>query len=171
MPGAAPILAPMVSCRVLVATLLLLVSLTASAATQGTPLTVPLPLFPANNWWNLDVSNAPVDTNSAAYLPFMGGAGRELHPDFGGDDGEGGVYGFPYIVVDGSQTKKTVDFVLYPGQSDWGYDFIRLLEWLGLAWNIALPDSLGRRGALRWVAHETGTDSVPAVPARNAQGH
>ena len=108
----------MVSCRVLVATLLLLVSLTASAATQGTPLAVPLPLFPANNWWNLDVSNAPVDTNSAAYLPFMGGAGRELHPDFGGDDGEGGVYGFPYIVVDGSQTKKTVDFVLYPGQSD-----------------------------------------------------
>ncbi len=103
---------------ILAATLLTLVSVSAFAATQGTPLKVPLPLFPANNWWNLDVSNAPVDTNSTAYLPFMGGAGRELHPDFGGDDGEGGVYGFPYIVVDGNQTKKTVDFVLYPGQSD-----------------------------------------------------
>jgi hypothetical protein len=103
---------------VLIAVLLVLVSASAFAATQGTPIPVPLPLFPANNWWNLDISNAPVDTNSAAYLPFMGGANRELHPDFGGDDGEGGVYGFPYIVVDGSQTKKTVDFVLYPGQSD-----------------------------------------------------
>ncbi len=104
--------------RRLLSAALILTSISALAATQGTPLTVPLPLFPANNWWNLDISNAPVAPNSAAYLPFMGGATRELHPDFGGDDGEGGVYGFPYIVVDGSQTKKTVDFVLYPGQSD-----------------------------------------------------
>ena len=104
--------------RRLVFAALVLVSLSALAATQGTPIPVPLPLFPANNWWNLDISNAPVDPNSAAFLPFMGGANRELHPDFGGDDGEGGVYGMPYIIVDGSQPKLTVDFVLYPGQSD-----------------------------------------------------
>ncbi|MFL6244606.1 MAG: hypothetical protein ACJ74H_01175 [Thermoanaerobaculia bacterium] len=90
----------------------------AFAATQGTPIPVPLPLFPANNWWNLDISNAPVDDDSDDYINFLGGIGQNAHPDFGGDDGEGGVYGFPYIVVDGSQTKKTVDFVLYPGQSD-----------------------------------------------------
>jgi stearoyl-CoA desaturase (delta-9 desaturase) len=38
---------------------------------------------------------------------------------------------------------------LYPGQSDWGYDFIRLLERLGLAWDIVLPEMLPHRAALR----------------------
>ena len=41
---------------------------------------------------------------------------------------------------------------LEPGQSDWGYLFILLLERVGLAWNIALPDRLGREGALIRVA-------------------
>lgn len=97
---------------------LMVCSISALAATQGTPIPGPLPLFPANNWWNLDISNAPVDSNSASYITFIGGSNRQVHPDFGGDDGEGGVYGFPYIVVDGTQAKKTVDFVLYPHQSD-----------------------------------------------------
>lgn len=90
------------------------------AATQGGSIPVPLPLFPANNWWNVDVSNAPVDPNSAAYLPFMGGATRSLHPDFGGDnlDEPGSVYGMPFVIVDGSQPKKSVDFVEYPDESD-----------------------------------------------------
>lgn len=89
----------------------------AAAATQGTPLPVPLPLFPPNNWWNVDISAAPVDPNSSAYINFIGPTDG-LHPDFGGDAGGGDVYGFPYIVVDGSQPKKTVDFVLYPDESD-----------------------------------------------------
>lgn len=39
---------------------------------------------------------------------------------------------------------------LYPGQSDWGYVFIRLLARLGLAWNIVLPEHLTERAtALR----------------------
>lgn len=37
---------------------------------------------------------------------------------------------------------------LYPGQSDWGYAFIRLLERMGLAWDIALPEHLGREDIL-----------------------
>jgi len=41
-----------------------------------------------------------------------------MHPDFGGDAGGGDIYGFPFIVVDGSQTKKTVTFVNWPEQSD-----------------------------------------------------
>jgi fatty-acid desaturase len=41
---------------------------------------------------------------------------------------------------------------LYPGQSDWGYSFILLLERIGLAWNIVLPEHLPRRAALRPVA-------------------
>lgn len=31
---------------------------------------------------------------------------------------------------------------LYPGQSDWGFVFIRLLERLGLAWDVKTPDTL-----------------------------
>lgn len=80
-----------------------------------------LPLFPSNNWWNLDISGAPLDPNSAAYIAFIGGTSDpRLHPDFGGDvdDGSGNVYGFPFIVVDGAQEKKVVDFVLYGHQSD-----------------------------------------------------
>lgn len=37
---------------------------------------------------------------------------------------------------------------LYEGQSDWGYAFILLLERMGLAWNIALPEHLARAKAL-----------------------
>ncbi|MBN9080441.1 MAG: acyl-CoA desaturase [Rhizobiales bacterium 62-17] len=37
---------------------------------------------------------------------------------------------------------------LYPGQSDWGYRFILLLERLGLAWNILLPTDLPHRQML-----------------------
>jgi fatty-acid desaturase len=34
---------------------------------------------------------------------------------------------------------------LYPGQHDWGFIFIRMLERAGLAWNICLPDNLPPR--------------------------
>ena len=40
-------------------------------------------LFPADNWWNTDVSAAPVDPHSAGFINFLG-AGVGLHPDFGG---------------------------------------------------------------------------------------
>ena len=37
---------------------------------------------------------------------------------------------------------------LYPGQIDWGYDFIRLLAWCGLAKNIMLPSNLPARPSI-----------------------
>ena len=37
---------------------------------------------------------------------------------------------------------------LYPGQADWGFLFIRLLERLGLAWDVRTPDTLPRREEL-----------------------
>src|SRR6266849_537481 len=89
---------------------------TAFGATQGGPIPVPLPLFPANNWWNTDVSAAPVDSSSAAFITFIGSA-TKLHPDWGGDNGDGTTFGFPYIIVDGSQAKKTVTFTV-PEESD-----------------------------------------------------
>jgi hypothetical protein len=97
--------------------LALLVSAPLFAASQGTPLGVPQPLFPPNNWWNTDISSAPVDTNSANFIQFVGPT-KALHPDFGGDAGGGDVYGFPVIVVGGTQPKKTVSFTNWPDQSD-----------------------------------------------------
>ncbi len=36
---------------------------------------------------------------------------------------------------------------LYPGQSDWGFRFIQLLERLGLAWNVRTPETMVDRDA------------------------
>ena len=68
------------------------------------PLPQPLPLFRRNNWWNLDISNWPVDTNSANYIAFINNGGtRRLQSDFGGNAGTAqdpnAIYGLPYAVV------------------------------------------------------------------------
>src|ERR1051325_6148913 len=71
---------------------------------RGGALPQPLPLFPADNWWNLDISGWPVDMNSANYISFVNNGGtRRLHPDFGGNDTStaNGIYGMPYVVVRG----------------------------------------------------------------------
>ncbi len=72
------------------------------SATQGGALPQPLPLFPADNWWNLDISAWPADANSQNYINFVG-VSRQLHPDFGGRDTstQYGIYGMPYAVVTG----------------------------------------------------------------------
>ena len=71
-------------------------------ATKGGALPQPLPVFPADNWWNLDVSGWPVDVNSPSYVNFIG-VSRQMHPDFGGRDTstQYGIYGMPYAVVTG----------------------------------------------------------------------
>jgi hypothetical protein len=93
----------------------------AQAPQPPAPLPSPLPLFPADNWWNADVSQAPLDPASAAFIGFIGG-GTPLHPDFGGDDGTPyGVYGMIYAVVPGTQPLEVLDFSSgYPGESDTG---------------------------------------------------
>ncbi|MGE3274849.1 MAG: hypothetical protein AB7O67_07040 [Vicinamibacterales bacterium] len=105
-------------------TLALLVMLAAvglgaqSAVTPGGAVPGPLPLFPADNWWNQDISGAPLDPQSAAYIAFIGTT-RRAHPDFGGYEspGSAGIYGFPYVVVSGSQPKRAVQFY-YADESD-----------------------------------------------------
>jgi hypothetical protein len=77
-----------------------------------------VPLFPADNWWNLDVSAAPVDPASATYIQWIDGApgaARHLHPDFGPSP-----YGFPCVVVSGAQALERVAFSPYGTQSDSG---------------------------------------------------
>lgn len=90
------------------------------AQVLGGNLPLPLPLFPSNNWWNTDISSAPVDANSAAFINYIG-ATRKLHPDFGGDSGDPSspIYGFPYIVVTAAQPRVPVTFD-YADESDPG---------------------------------------------------
>lgn len=73
-------------------------------AVRTGPLPQPLPLFPLDNWWNLDIGNWPVDPNSAQFIAFINNGGtRRLHPDFGGNAGSTqnphAIYGMPYVVV------------------------------------------------------------------------
>jgi hypothetical protein len=96
---------------------LLVLAVPLFAARQGGAIPVQLPLFPTNNWWNTDVSNAPVDASSTNFINFINPA-TPLHPDFGGDAGGGDIYGFPYIIVDGSQPLKTVTFIDFGDESD-----------------------------------------------------
>ncbi|HEX7831200.1 MAG TPA: hypothetical protein VF787_16205 [Thermoanaerobaculia bacterium] len=87
---------------------------------RGGALPEPLPLFPPTNWWNADITNAPVDANSAAFIAHVG-ATRGLHPDFGGDSGEpeAPIYGIPYLTVSGTQPLLPVTFE-YDDESDIG---------------------------------------------------
>jgi hypothetical protein len=98
----------------------MLLAIELAAATLGGPLPAPLPLFPSDNWWNVDVSAAPIDPASNNFITFINnGSTRRLHPDFGGEASPGSdqIYGFPYIVVDGTQAKRTVQFQ-YSDESD-----------------------------------------------------
>lgn len=84
-----------------------------SGAVRNGPLPGPLPLFPTDNWWNVDITQAPVDPNSTVFINFIG-AGSGMHPDFGGDSGENPpdalIYGMPYVVVPGSHPHEQVTF-------------------------------------------------------------
>jgi hypothetical protein len=75
--------------------------------------------FPADNAWNIDVSNAPVDPNSAALIASIGLA-RGLHPDFGSGLYDGAPIGIPYAVVGAGQAKVPIRFAAYGSESDAG---------------------------------------------------
>jgi len=85
-------------------------------------LPLPLPLFPADNWWNLDISGAPLDAGSASFISFIGTT-RRPHPDWGGSAGDTGnpnaTYGIPFVVVPGTQPLMPVTFG-YADESDAG---------------------------------------------------
>lgn len=71
--------------------------------------------FPSDNWWNQDISNAPVDLQSDSYINFIGRT-RTSHPDFGPPP-----YGIPYVSVGGNQPRVAVTFVAYGSESDNGF--------------------------------------------------
>ena len=72
-------------------------------------------LFPDDNWWNQDISSAPVDPQSSAYIDYVGRT-RASHPDFGPPP-----YGIPYIGVGGDQPRVPITFTAYGSESDSGF--------------------------------------------------
>ena len=76
-------------------------------------------LFPANNLWNQDISQAAIDPNSSNYINFIG-ASVAVHPDFGSGQYNGSYIGIPYSVVDSSQAPVNIIFNAYGDESDPG---------------------------------------------------
>jgi hypothetical protein len=75
-------------------------------------------LFPPDNPWNQDISNAPVDPNSARIIAAIG-VDAQLHPDFG-TVYHGAPNGIPYVVVAGSQPMVRINLTSYASESDQG---------------------------------------------------
>jgi hypothetical protein len=74
-------------------------------------------LFPADNPWNKDISQKPVDPNSDLLIASIGSA-KPVHADFGSAPRNGNI-GIPYVVVPGTQRKVRVQFE-YDDESDRG---------------------------------------------------
>ena len=79
-------------------------------------------VFPPTNWWNLDISKAPLDPASAAFINFVSGrtpsnptATARVHDDFGPSP-----YGIPYVVVSGDQPLVRPTWTNYGDESDEG---------------------------------------------------
>ena len=70
---------------------------------SGVPAIGDCPIFPADNPWNRDISNAPVDT-SHDYVGSLGS--MTLWPDFGGN----GQYGIPWVSVPFAQPPVPISF-------------------------------------------------------------
>jgi hypothetical protein len=67
--------------------------------------------------WNQDISAAPVDPNSDAYVAYINSHGGDmLHPDFGSPR----AYGIPYTVVGKKAKRSRVKFTAYGADSDHG---------------------------------------------------
>jgi hypothetical protein len=85
---------------------------------------LPQPLFPADNWWNQDISGWPADPDSESYIAFINRNGpRRLHPDLGGNaptqDDPDAIYGMPYAVVSEVAPSDLVAVqFLYSSESD-----------------------------------------------------
>jgi hypothetical protein len=70
-------------------------------------------VFPKDHAWNTDISRAPIDANSAAYINAIG-ADKPLHPDFGT-----GNNGIPFQFIDHTTPRAPVTFE-YADESDKG---------------------------------------------------
>jgi hypothetical protein len=73
--------------------------------------------LPNQSAWNQDISKAPRDPRSAAYIAYINAHGGDhLHPDFGSPP----PYGFPFSVVGPGQRELPVNYTSYGDESDPG---------------------------------------------------
>ncbi len=82
----------------------------------GGPTLAGCSVFPADNAWNRDISNDPVDPLSANYIASINSTRQYLHADFGSNLD----WGIPYTVVPGTQPMVPITFVDYGDESDPG---------------------------------------------------
>jgi hypothetical protein len=67
--------------------------------------------------WNQDISKAPRDPRSAAYISYIDSHGGDrLHPDFGSPR----AYGFPFAVVGPGQRQLPIHYTAYGAESSPG---------------------------------------------------
>jgi hypothetical protein len=82
-----------------------------------TSLSPRAPSLPNQAAWNQDVSRAPRDPRSAAYISYIDSHGGDhLHPDFGSPR----TYGFPFAVAGLGQRRLPVHYTAYGEESDPG---------------------------------------------------
>jgi hypothetical protein len=75
------------------------------------------PSLPTEAAWNQDISKAPRDPRSSAYIAHINAHGGDsLHPDFGSPR----AYGFPYSVVGAGQRALPIHYTAYGDESDPG---------------------------------------------------
>src|ERR1700691_5750713 len=73
--------------------------------------------FATSSLWNTDISSAPLASNSANIINYIGST-VTLHPDFGSGLYDGSSIGIPYQVVSGSQAKVNITLGAYSDESD-----------------------------------------------------
>jgi hypothetical protein len=82
-----------------------------------TSLSPRAPSLPNEAAWNQDISKAPRDPRSTAYISYIDSHGGDhLHPDFGSPR----AYGFPFAIVGPVQRKLTIHYTAYGDESDPG---------------------------------------------------
>ena len=75
--------------------------------------------FESSSLWNTDISDAPLDSNSANIIDYIGST-VTLHPDFGSGTYAGHSIGIPYQIVAGTQAKVNLNLGVYGDESDPG---------------------------------------------------
>jgi hypothetical protein len=100
---------------VIAALSLVLASVVSGVSEPAAPHESSCPIFPQSNALNRDISHAPVDPRSAAYVASIGLTGH-LHPDFGSNPS----YGIPYAIVGARQPKVPIHFTEYGEESNPG---------------------------------------------------
>ncbi len=72
-------------------------------------------VFPADNPWNLDISELPIHPNSDNFVASVG-LDDHMHPDFG-TVWDGAPIGIPYVVVDSSEPFVDIEYDAYGDES------------------------------------------------------